>query len=67
MGDSGTITLHVAWCSRMKQTLVSDRRTQAELSQARDVEDFLKRQKYYFPFRKLPKYRVIKICRYQKK
>lgn len=40
MGDSDTIILHVALCSRMKQTLASDRRTQAELSQARDVEDF---------------------------
>lgn len=39
MGDSDTIILHVALCSRMKQTLASDR-TQAELSQARDVEDF---------------------------
>lgn len=43
MGDSGTITLCVALCSRIKQTLVYDRRTQAELSQARDVEDLKKK------------------------
>lgn len=66
MGDSGTISLYVALSSRMKQTLVSDRRTQTELSQARDVEDLKKRHKYCFPFRKLPKYCVIKICKYQK-
>lgn len=42
MGDTDTIILHVALCSRKKQTYISDIKTQAELSQAGHVEGLKK-------------------------